>query len=101
MNFQHHPSKLALANYIRYSSGREPRSKCPALEISFSGVSALVDCVSVDVQGAPITVKLNKGAAGVGFTLEGGKGSIQGDRPLVINRIFNGDSAYSQRKEIV
>lgn len=35
-------------------------------------------------------VKLEKGAGGVGFTLEGGKGSILGDRPLVINRIFKG-----------
>lgn len=95
INVQHHPSKSALTNFLRYLSGRELGSKCPALEIPVSGVSALVDCVSVEVQGAPITVELNKGAAGVGFTLEGGKGSIHGDKPLVINRIFKGDSAYS------
>lgn len=47
----------------------------------------------MEVQGAPITVKLMKGAAGIGFTLEGGKGSIHGDRPLVINRIFKDDDA--------
>lgn len=34
---------------------------------------------------------LEKGAGGVGFTLEGGKGSIHGDKPLVINRIFTGE----------
>ncbi|KAK2919601.1 hypothetical protein Q8A73_001805 [Channa argus] len=44
-------------------------------------------------QGAPVTVELEKGVGGVGFTLEGGKGSIQGDRPLVINRIFKGGAA--------
>uniref|UniRef100_H3CMJ8 Pro-interleukin-16 n=1 Tax=Tetraodon nigroviridis TaxID=99883 RepID=H3CMJ8_TETNG len=49
--------------------------------------------VTVEVQGGPITVKIIKGAAGVGFTLEGGKGSIHGDRPLVINRIFTDDDA--------
>ncbi|KAM3625554.1 uncharacterized protein V6R79_013980 [Siganus canaliculatus] len=43
--------------------------------------------------GAPVSVELEKGAAGVGFTLEGGKGSIHGDRPLVINRIFKGGAA--------
>lgn len=37
-----------------------------------------------------MSVELEKGAGGVGFTLEGGKGSIHGDRPLVINRIFKG-----------
>lgn len=47
-------------------------------------------CVAVEEQGAPVTVELEKGAGGVGFTLEGGKASIHGDRPLVINRIFTG-----------
>lgn len=46
---------------------------------------------AVDEQGT--VVSLEKGAGGVGFTLEGGKGSIQGDRPLVINRIFTGGAA--------
>ncbi|KAM7423491.1 hypothetical protein PAMA_000036 [Pampus argenteus] len=44
-------------------------------------------------QGAAVSVELEKGVGGVGFTLEGGKGSIHGDRPLVINRIFKGGAA--------
>ncbi|XP_078283192.1 pro-interleukin-16 [Rhinoraja longicauda] len=36
------------------------------------------------------TLTLEKSAAGVGFSLEGGKGSIHGDKPLIINRIFKG-----------
>ncbi|XP_029318440.1 pro-interleukin-16 [Cottoperca gobio] len=48
---------------------------------------------AVEEQGAPVSVELEKGAGGVGFTLEGGKGSIHGDRPLVINRIFKGGAA--------
>ncbi|XP_069767064.1 pro-interleukin-16 isoform X2 [Narcine bancroftii] len=36
------------------------------------------------------TVTLEKNTAGVGFSLEGGKGSIHGDKPLIINRIFKG-----------
>ncbi|CAL8246632.1 unnamed protein product [Lota lota] len=38
-------------------------------------------------------VTIDKSAGGVGFTLEGGKGSINGDRPLLINRIFTGGVA--------
>uniref|UniRef100_A0A672GRW4 Pro-interleukin-16 n=1 Tax=Salarias fasciatus TaxID=181472 RepID=A0A672GRW4_SALFA len=48
---------------------------------------------TVEQWGAPLTLELLKGAGGVGFTLEGGKGSIHGDRPLVINRIFTGGAA--------
>ncbi|XP_044068029.1 pro-interleukin-16 isoform X2 [Siniperca chuatsi] len=48
---------------------------------------------AAEEQGAPVTLELEKGAGGVGFTLEGGKGSIHGDRPLVINRIFKGGAA--------
>ncbi|NWI02051.1 IL16 protein, partial [Tichodroma muraria] len=36
------------------------------------------------------TVTLEKTSAGLGFSLEGGKGSIQGDKPIIINRIFKG-----------
>lgn len=36
------------------------------------------------------TVILEKTSAGLGFSLEGGKGSIQGDKPIIINRIFKG-----------
>ncbi|XP_047435902.1 pro-interleukin-16 [Mugil cephalus] len=48
---------------------------------------------AVEEQGAPLSVQLEKGAGGVGFTLEGGKGSIHGDKPLVINRLFAGGAA--------
>lgn len=43
-----------------------------------------------DAGSDTITVELEKNAGGVGFSLEGGKGSIHGDKPLVINRIFKG-----------
>ncbi|XP_074480620.1 pro-interleukin-16 isoform X1 [Sebastes fasciatus] len=48
---------------------------------------------AVAEQGAPVTVELEIGAGGVGITLEGGKGSIHGDKPLVINRVFTGGVA--------
>ncbi|KAL8197297.1 UNVERIFIED_CONTAM: hypothetical protein K2H54_019757, partial [Gekko kuhli] len=39
------------------------------------------------------TVRLEKTSAGLGFSLEGGKGSIHGDKPIVINRLFKGVSS--------
>ncbi|XP_078251228.1 PDZ domain-containing protein 2 [Rhinoraja longicauda] len=45
--------------------------------------------MNVDLEGA-ITVVLLKTSAGLGFSLDGGKASIHGDRPLHIKRIFKG-----------
>ncbi|XP_069780286.1 PDZ domain-containing protein 2 isoform X2 [Narcine bancroftii] len=44
---------------------------------------------NVDLRGA-ITVDLLKTSAGLGFSLDGGKASLHGDRPLYIKRIFQG-----------
>uniref|UniRef100_F1L8S5 Pro-interleukin-16 n=1 Tax=Ascaris suum TaxID=6253 RepID=F1L8S5_ASCSU len=38
-------------------------------------------------------VVLMKGNLGVGLALDGGRGSIYGDRPIVVKRIFEGGSA--------
>ncbi|XP_072848970.2 PDZ domain-containing protein 2 isoform X2 [Pogona vitticeps] len=40
-----------------------------------------------------ICVELFKTSAGLGFSLDGGKASISGDRPLIIKRIFKGGAA--------
>ncbi|XP_041039012.1 PDZ domain-containing protein 2 isoform X2 [Carcharodon carcharias] len=45
--------------------------------------------MNVDLGGA-ITIELLKTSAGLGFSLDGGKASIHGDRPLYIKRIFQG-----------
>uniref|UniRef100_A0A8B9JU12 PDZ domain-containing protein n=1 Tax=Astyanax mexicanus TaxID=7994 RepID=A0A8B9JU12_ASTMX len=44
-----------------------------------------------------LSVELQKTAAGLGFSLEGGKASAQGDRPLYIKRIFRGGAAEVSR----
>ncbi|KAF5906187.1 pro-interleukin-16 isoform X2, partial [Clarias magur] len=41
-----------------------------------------------DESGDVLTLELDKNAGGVGFGMEGGKGSIHGDKPLIINRIY-------------
>ncbi|KAM9391769.1 PDZ domain-containing protein 2 [Pholidichthys leucotaenia] len=48
--------------------------------------------VDVGPDGA-LTVELHKTSAGLGFSLEGGKSSSHGDRPLIIKRIFKGGAA--------
>ncbi|XP_029435221.1 LOW QUALITY PROTEIN: PDZ domain-containing protein 2 [Rhinatrema bivittatum] len=48
--------------------------------------------VTVDLNDA-ICVELLKSSAGLGFSLDGGKASIHGDRPLFIKRIFKGGVA--------
>ncbi|XP_064498581.1 PDZ domain-containing protein 2 isoform X1 [Pseudopipra pipra] len=40
-----------------------------------------------------ISVELLKTSAGLGFSLDGGKASIAGDRPLLVKRIFKGGAA--------
>ncbi|XP_035274215.1 pro-interleukin-16 isoform X1 [Anguilla anguilla] len=44
-------------------------------------------------EGTTLTLELEKTAGGVGFSLEGGKGSIHGDKAIAINRIFAGGPA--------
>ncbi|XP_072520460.1 PDZ domain-containing protein 2 isoform X2 [Salminus brasiliensis] len=44
-----------------------------------------------------LSVELQKTAAGLGFSLEGGKASAQGDRPLYIKRVFRGGAAELSR----
>lgn len=50
------------------------------------------DAADVDLQDA-VCVELHKTSAGLGFSLDGGKASIYGDRPLFIKRIFKGGAA--------
>ena len=46
----------------------------------------------VDVpRGPAITVTLKKEGTGLGFSLEGGKDSPYGDRPMTIKKIFTGN----------
>uniref|UniRef100_A0A2K5UZL5 Pro-interleukin-16 n=1 Tax=Macaca fascicularis TaxID=9541 RepID=A0A2K5UZL5_MACFA len=67
---------------------------------SAASASAASD-VSVEssAEATVYTVTLEKMSAGLGFSLEGGKGSLHGDKPLTINRIFKG--AASEQSETI
>ncbi|EQB78853.1 hypothetical protein CB1_001254005 [Camelus ferus] len=82
---------------------RDPRqavivTRKPALEatpdLNSSTDSATSASAASDISVEPTaeatvcTVTLEKTSAGLGFSLEGGKGSLHGDKPLTINRIF-------------
>ncbi len=41
-------------------------------------------------RGQPVTVLLKKEGTGLGFSLEGGRDSPLGDRPITIKKIFTG-----------
>ncbi|XP_042716147.2 PDZ domain-containing protein 2 isoform X3 [Chrysemys picta bellii] len=45
-----------------------------------------------------VSVELWKTSAGLGFSLDGGKASISGDRPLLVKRIFKGGAAEQAGK---
>nr|XP_006208866.3 pro-interleukin-16 isoform X2 [Vicugna pacos] len=92
---------------------RDPRqavivTRKPALEAtpdlnsstdSAASASAASDVSVEPTEGTVCTVTLEKTSAGLGFSLEGGKGSLHGDKPLTVNRIFKGSA--SEQSETV
>ncbi|KAM6473800.1 PDZ domain-containing protein 2 isoform 2-T3 [Liasis olivaceus] len=75
-------------------SSERPTSDRPTLVAAAMGSEAVP---SGELNGA-ICVELLKTSAGLGFSLDGGKASVSGDRPLFIKRIFKGGAAEQAGK---
>uniref|UniRef100_A0A8C9M3D1 PDZ domain-containing protein n=3 Tax=Panthera tigris TaxID=9694 RepID=A0A8C9M3D1_PANTA len=66
---------------------------------STNSASVASDVSGDSTEATVHTVTLEKTSAGLGFSLEGGKGSLLGDKPLTVNRIFKG--AASEQSETI
>jgi len=81
---------LIEAGYNYINSSRPPK----ILESPLDSKSLMADLKFVDVPRAQsITVTLKKEGTGLGFSLEGGKDSPYGDRPMTVKKIFTGGAA--------
>ncbi|XP_076586310.1 PDZ domain-containing protein 2 isoform X2 [Chaetodon auriga] len=79
-------SELSVSD--RHDSSSQPKRMCSARSRSLEA-GAVVDVAPC---GA-VTVELHKSSAGLGFSLEGGMSSSQGNRPFTVKRIFKGGAA--------
>jgi len=57
-----------------------------------NGDDVIRSCVAESSDAAVCEVRVIKGALGLGFCIEGGRGSINGDRPITVKRLFQGIS---------
>ncbi|XP_075267022.1 PDZ domain-containing protein 2 isoform X2 [Opisthocomus hoazin] len=97
-----HQARLYKYAVIVIQKEKDKANNSSRLEISATGrkcVGSGKD-VSMEIGTDPnldmndvICVELLKTSAGLGFSLDGGKASIAGDRPLLVKRIFKGGAA--------
>ncbi|XP_062998644.1 pro-interleukin-16 [Elgaria multicarinata webbii] len=71
---------------------RKPKERENSPNVSVDSSASMGSETSTDSTSEDLifTVTLEKTSAGLGFSLEGGKGSIRGDKPITINRLFKG-----------
>ncbi|XP_030326035.1 PDZ domain-containing protein 2 isoform X2 [Strigops habroptila] len=97
-----HQARLYRYAVIVIQKEKDKANNSSRLEISATGrkcVGSGKD-VSMEIGTDPnldmndvICVELLKTSAGLGFSLDGGKASIAGDRPLLVKRVFKGGAA--------
>ncbi|KAM4676369.1 pro-interleukin-16 [Discoglossus pictus] len=83
-----HPLQAVIV--IKKEKDGEPTVDCP--DSAYLALDDDPTAPNLEDTSSIITVTLEKSLAGLGFSLDGGKGSVHGDKPIVINRIFKGVS---------
>lgn len=68
----------------------EASDECSEKEETTKNDDVIRTCVTESGDAAVCVVEVEKGELGLGFCLQGGKGSVAGDRPLSVKKLFRG-----------
>ncbi|XP_038623430.1 pro-interleukin-16 isoform X2 [Tachyglossus aculeatus] len=82
---------------VTRKEGEAPRQQTATPDSAPSGPGAASAEPGASTTTTTCVITLEKTSSGLGFSLEGGKGSLHGDKPLIINRIFQGCTPEQSR----